>query len=564
MFQLFISLFERLGIFAIAFILIMRFNAFKKLISGKSSRYEIFFLSVIFGILGITATYMGVTIQNAIANSRLVWVILGGILGGPVVALAAGTIAGGHRFLIDMNGFTALPCGIGTVVGGVIGSMFYHRMKKRTFDPLASLFSMVIVEIIQMLLILLLARPFDAAVNLVKVIGLPMIFVNTLGLAVFIGLVASVSREQERAGAYHAQVALKIASETLPFLRSGLDFDSSSKIAQVILKMTDFDAVAITDNSKILVNRGAGECYHPPGTICLSSPTKSVLSSGKIAVAMSKSELGCIYEKCKFNSGIIVPLKKEDKTIGTMRLYRLKENNISHLDIELANGLAHLFSNQLELAEVENQRKLAKDAEIRALQSQIKPHFLFNAINAIISHIRTSPEFAAHLLVNLAEFLRKNINPENENILLSNEVEHCEAYLIIEMARFEDRIKFNCDVDCEAMNCKLPPLIIQPLVENAIKHGIIPKDEGGEITLEAYKENGILRIRVRDTGVGMSPEQLESMFSVNSKDVAGSGNSGIALKNINARLNALYGSEHTLSIHSELYKGTTVSFTIPQ
>lgn len=564
MFQLFISLFERLGIFAIAFIFIMRFNAFKKLITGKASRYELLFLSVVIGILGIAATYMGVTIQNAIANSRLVWVILGGILGGPVVGLSAGIIAGGHRFLIDIGGFTALPCSIGTVVGGFTGSMLYHRIKIRTFDPVAALFSVVIIEVIQMLLILLLAKPFDAAVNLVEVIGLPMIFVNSIGLAVFVELAASVSREQERIGAYHAQAALKIASETLPFLRSGLNFDSSSKIAQVILKMTDFDAVAITDDSKILVNKGAGECCHLPGTACLSLPTKTVLSSGDIMVARNKGELGCTHERCKLSSGIIVPLKKEDKTIGTMRLYRLKENSVSHLDIELANGLAHLFSTQLELAEIEIQRKLTKDAEIRALQSQIKPHFLFNTLNAIISYIRTSPEFAAHLLINLAEFLRRNINPENENVLLSAEIEHCEAYLIIEMARYEDKIRFNCEVDCETLNCKVPSLILQPLVENAIKHGIIPKDEGGEITISAHEGNGILSMYVRDTGVGISPEQLETLFSENSKNNTGSENSGIALKNINARLNALYGPEHTLNIHSELNKGTTVSFTIPQ
>jgi two-component system sensor histidine kinase LytS len=214
--QLLIHMLERLGLFAITLILLTRFAVVKKFLMGKASRYEKLALSVVFGVFGIAGTYMGVPVQNAIANSRVVGVVLGGILGGPLVGFSAGLIAGGHRFLIDVGGFTAVACGIATVVEGFAGSVLYHRIKRRRFDAPAALVTGIMVEVLQMLIILLLAKPFDAALALVKVIALPMIVVNALGLAVFVEMVSSVSREQERVGAEQAQTALKIALRTLP------------------------------------------------------------------------------------------------------------------------------------------------------------------------------------------------------------------------------------------------------------------------------------------------------------------------------------------------------------
>ncbi|MCL4492265.1 MAG: sensor histidine kinase [Nitrospirae bacterium] len=563
MIQLLMNLFERFGIFAMVFIFIMRFDSFKRLLTGKATRYEKLLLSFLFGVFGIAGTYMGVPVHNAIANSRVVGVALGGILGGPLVGLFAGFIAGSHRFLIGIGGFTAVACGVATVVEGFAGGVLYHKLKRKTFDPAAAFFAGVTVEVMQMLIILMLAKPFDAAFNLVKIIALPMIFVNSIGLALFVELISSVSKEQERVGAYQAQTALKIALRTLPFLRGGLNYNSASETTQIILQMTDLDAVAITDEYGILSHKGTEEDRHKPGGPLLTSATKKALASGNIEVPMTRHGIGCTNRNCRLGSAIIVPLKRWDKPLGALELYRLKEDGISALDMELANGLAHLFSNQLELAEVENQRKLVTDAEIRALQAQINPHFLFNAINTIISYIRINPGTASDLLVKLADFFRKNINPGTGNVPLAAELEHCKAYIAIEKARFEDRVKVQYDIDDKALPCKLPPLTLQPLVENALKHGILPKEDGGEIIIGAYRENGAMRVFVGDNGIGMPRPQLESLFSEKNPGIHPNG-SGIALKNVNARLTVLYGTKHALHIESEPDKGTTVSFTVPQ
>jgi two-component system, LytTR family, sensor histidine kinase LytS len=562
MFDLFLSLVERLGIFAIFFIFCMRLESVRRLITGTASRKEKIALAVFFGLTGIAGTYLGVPIQNAIANSRVVGVAIAGILGGPLVGFGAGLIAGGHRLLIDIGGFTAVACCVATMAEGVVGGLLYARIRKKTFDPIAALITGVAVEILQMLIILIIARPFDAALNLVSLIAVPMIVVNSIGLAIFVELMASVSREQERVAAFQAQTALKIALRTLPYLRNGLNSESASETSRIILEMTDLDAVAITDESRILAHKGVGEDHHRPGIEPMTAATKKAMIEGGVSIAGTRAEVGCSDTKCKLGSTIIVPLEMGGRRIGALKLYRIKENRISPLDIELANGLAHLFSNQLELAEVENQKKMLKDAEIKALQSQINPHFLFNAINTIVSHIRTSPETAAELLLKLADFFRRNISPAADNVTLEKELEHCEAYIGIEKARFEDRLKVTCEVETAAMGCKLPPLILQPLVENALKHGILPREFGGEVVISARRINGSVEVSVKDDGLGMEDEYIASLFS-DSHKMAGSNGRGIGLRNVNARLVAHYGKDSGLSVVSRPGAGTTVSFVIP-
>jgi two-component system, LytTR family, sensor histidine kinase LytS len=562
MFDLFISLIERLGIFAIIFIFCMRLESVKRLITGTASRKEKIALAVFFGVAGIAGTYLGVPIQNAIANSRVVGVAIAGILGGPLVGFGAGIIAGGHRLLIDIGGFTAVACCIATVAEGVVGGILYSRIRRKTFDPVAALVTGIAVEVLQMMIILLVARPFDSALNLVSLIAVPMIIANSIGLAIFVELMASVSREQERVAAFQAQTALKIALRTLPFLRNGLNRESALQTAGIILEMTDLDAVAITTDSTILAHKGVGEDHHKPGIELMTAATRKAMADGVVSVAETRAEVGCSNDKCRLGSTIIVPLEMGGSRIGALKLYRVNENRISPLDIELANGLAHLFSNQLELAEVENQKKMLKDAEIKALQAQINPHFLFNAINTIISHVRTSPETAAELLQKLAEFFRRNINPGAENVTLGKELEHCAAYIGIEKARFEDRLKVTCEVETAAMGCKLPPLILQPLVENALKHGILPQEFGGEVIISARRVNGSVEVSVTDDGLGMEEAYVSDLFT-DASGPAGSNGRSIGLSNVNARLIAHYGKESGLSVMSSPGTGTTVSFIIP-
>ncbi len=215
------------------------------------------------------------------------------------------------------------------------------------------------------------------------------------------------------------------------------------------------------------------------------------------------------------------------------------------------------------LLDSERNKKLRTEAEIKMLQAQINPHFLFNAITSILHYIRTDPEVASTLLVKLGDFFRKNIKPGGKAVPLAKELEHCEDYVAIERARFEERLVVRYDVDPAVLECQVPPMILQPLVENALNHGILPKEEGGEVVIGAHTENGSVRIFVKDDGVGMESGKQASLFQ-DVPETGGMQGARMALRNVNDRLTGIYGAGHGLAIESVPGQGTTVSFSIPR
>lgn len=560
--DLLIELVQRLSVFALVFLLMVRFPVFKRLLTGTATGYEKISLSLLFGCMGIVATYGGIGVEGAIVNLRSIPVALAGILGGPLVGFLAGVIAGAHRFFVDIGSLTAQACAIATVATGLFGGVVYHRLKRRTFDPLSALITGCSAEVVKMLIILVMIRPFDTALNIVSAISLPTIVVNGLGLALFIELVSSLFREQDRIGARRAQTALDIAFQTLPFLKSGLNETSAEKTARIILDRTNLDAVAISDVKHILAHVGAEKAHHTADAYFLTSAANQVLSTGTAVIAETLSDIGCHSTLCKLGSAVMVPLKKSEQIVGVLELYRLTERSITPLDVELAHGLAHLFSYQLEISEIELQKRLRAEAEVRALQAQINPHFLFNTITTIMGYVWTDPKTASDLLTKMADFFRKNIKPAKKSVSLAEELEHCDNYLCIEKARFEERIVVRYEVDEHILPCRIPPLTLQPIVENSIKHGLLAREEGGAITIRAHQDNEHVRIAIQDNGIGMTAEECRSLLD-QSEEHAKKGGLGIALKNINARLMALNGHGGGLQIESGPDAGTTVSFRIP-
>jgi two-component system, LytTR family, sensor histidine kinase LytS len=559
-----LDLFERLGILAVLFFLMMRFELFQRLLTGKvasAGNREKLFHSVYFGLAAIFATCCGFPAHGAIANLRTVPVALAGILGGPVVGLSAGVIAGVHRYFYDFGGLTSLSCAIATPLAGVVAGLLYRRLRRKTFVWLVAFFIGLVAESIKMALILLLARPQAAALDVVYSIGVPSVLANAFGVALLVELIASVTREQERAVAQQAQTTLNIAFRTLPYLRHGLNRESAAQAVHIIRELTGLDAVSFSSAQEVLAHEGLESGRQLAG-MALSLAARRAFETGAVVIASTPGEIGFACPQRQLGSAIVVPLTIREKSVGVLELYRQKKQGISKLDEELANGLAPLFSNQLELGEIELQRKLVADAEIKALQAQINPHFLFNAISTIISYTRTDPQTASFLLVKLADFFRKNISPTAARVPLSAELEHCEAYIAIEKARFEERLSMVYQIDAAVLCCDVPSLILQPLVENSVRHGIQPKEEGGVIQIGAQLFDGHLRISVRDNGVGMSQERIGTLLSPTASAHEGAG-LGLALRNVNGRLSAMYGKGSALTIESEPGVGTTISFCVP-
>ena len=559
-FELFITLIERFGLIVAGCFILMHFSAFRKIILKRANPGEKFLIALLFGGFGIVGTYIGVPILGGIANLRGMAVITAGLLGGPLVGMGAGLIAGGHRFML--GGFTALPCGLATSLEGLLaGLISIYLIKENKIDWNTAFAFGVIGESFHMLIVLLISKPFSDALALVEVISFPMIILNSIGAAIFIEIVNIVLREEEKAGAIQAQKALKIARKTIGYLRTGLNFQSAEETVRIIHKMTDVTAVAITDHNKILAYKGSGEDHHNVGKEEFTSATANAIQTGRYKIVNNKADIGCPVPDCPLHCGVIVPLKKKGNVVGTLKLYRGKGSRISQVDVELATGLAHLFSTQLELEEIQQQAQLLNRAEIKALQAQINPHFLFNALNTIVSFCRTDIEKARELLIHLGNFFRSTLKDGNKELVsLEKELENLRSYLIIEEARFGDRIKISYKLNHGNDKWYIPQFTLQPLVENAIKHGLSHNDNGGIITIETRKMNGNLQLIIEDNGIGISKENLEKILDAGRASQDGH---GIAITNINQRLKFIYGPEYQITIKSKKGSGTKIYLKIP-
>lgn len=552
------NLSSRVGIILILALFLSKIGLFRKLVSKENIDIkDKILLSIIFGIFGIIGTYTGIHLQGAIVNSRVIGVFVGGLLGGPLVGILSGIIAGGHRFLIDIGGFTAIACGISTLSEGVMAGLLKKKFESSPYRITFALISGAIAEVIQMIIILLVARPFSEALDLVKIIGIPMIVGNGIGIAAFIAITDSIFKEIENEAVYQAQLTLKIADRTLAYFRKGYNEDTARDTAKIIYDMSKIKAVAFTDTEKILAHVGIGEDHHLVGSTIQTNLTKEALLAKKYVVANTREEIGCNNSNCPLKSAIIVPIKEDDKVIGTLKLYKGQENSITKVDIELALGLAQMFSTQIELSKIDYQRELLSRSELKALQAQINPHFLFNAINTIVSLTRTQPDNARKLLIHLGNYFRTNLQQDIEVVDLYKEIEHINSYIEIEKARFGDKLDIIYDIP-ENIECKLPPLLLQPIVENAIKHGVLGKIEGGRVEIIARDNGKETKLVVKDDGVGISKEDLDSLFKENDNKES------IGLKNVNERLRNKYGKEYGLILESEINKGTTATMVIPK
>ncbi|HOO89975.1 MAG TPA: LytS/YhcK type 5TM receptor domain-containing protein [Syntrophales bacterium] len=545
-------LIHRFGLIIAGSFILMQIPAFRKIILNRANPMEKVFIVVLFGLCGIMGTYMGKTSLDAFANLRAMASITAGLLGGPLVGLGAGLISGVHRFFL--GGFTALPCGTATMIEGFTAGLLAVYLKLDKLDWKIGLAFGLVGESFHMALTLLMAQPFSAALPLVKSVAIPMILVNSAGIAVFIMIINTVLRVEEKTGALQAQKALDIATKTIGYLRTGLNTISATQTAHIIYGMTDFTAVAITDRFGTLACKGTSDDRHRANHETLTEETVAVIETGEYRIIGTKPD-------CPFSCGIIVPLKKLNDVVGTLKLYKEKRDRINQLDVELATGLAQLFSLQLELEEIQQQAQLLERAEIKALQAQINPHFLFNTLNTIASFCRTDVEKARELLIHLGNFFRSRVRYEQDGLVrLEEALNTLKSYLIIEEARFGNRIEISYNFHHHDNRWTIPQFTIQPLVENALKHGLSTCTEGGRIMIETQERNNTLMITIEDNGTGINPERLRRILDPSERPPD---SCGIALANINQRLVYLYGLPYALDIESKLGSGTRIRLKIP-
>jgi two-component system LytT family sensor kinase len=535
----------------IAFI-ISNLSVFKKIIQkDEFRRFDLMVLSITFAIFGIIGTYSGTDVNGAIANTRIIGIMAGGILCGPFVGIVSGIIAGLHRFTYDIGGITSVPCAITTILAGFLSAFIYKKCVK--FDKwFYGLMGGFIIESIEMLLILLISKPYYDALAIVKSIYFPMSFTNALGICMLILLIQKIFNEKEQIAAKQSQLALEIANKTLPYFRD-INNESLTTICSIIKESTGAAAVAITDTNIISAHVGMGSDHHISGESIQTDATKQVVKDGKMRILNSSKEIHCFCKYCPLKSAIIVPLMEGEEVIGTLKLYYAKENGISYINEKLAVGLSQLISTQFEMSKIGKLKDMAAKAEIKALQAQINPHFLFNALNTIVSFMRFNPNSARELIVNLSTYLRYNIEETSTFVDISKELEQVKAYVEIEKARFGDKLNIIYDID-NTLQIKIPSLIIQPLVENSIKHGILKGSGSGtvKIIVQKHKQNEA-KIIIEDDGTGIPQTIIDSLRNGNIKE------NKIGMSNVNNRLQYIYGKGLNIE---RLAVGTRISFIL--
>jgi two-component system LytT family sensor kinase len=341
------------------------------------------------------------------------------------------------------------------------------------------------------------------------------------------------------------QGAVHAATSLLPHLRRGLEAGSAAS-APHLRTLTGANAIAIADNERLLAFDGSGD-DHDHSLAALAGEARD----DRVRV---EPRLHCDHAGCPLRSAIVAPLIVQDRRIGALVACYDRPGRLRLEETRVVGEAAALVSAMVELSEMEAQGERLARAELRALRAQISPHFIYNALAAVASFIHSRPEEARELLTEFAEFIRYAFARQRAYVTVADELRYVEKYLRLEQARFGERLKVRVQVDPEVLQAVLPVLSLQPLVENAVRHGVERQPEGGLVAIEGIDLGNDVALRVSDSGDGIDPERARDAL-------AGAG-PGIGLGNVHGRLQSTFGEGYGLQVESGT--GTTVVMTLPK
>ena len=321
---------------------------------------------------------------------------------------------------------------------------------------------------------------------------------------------------------------LELLAATLPELRRGLSEAAARTLAYELFEKLGFGAVAVTDRQHVLAFVGAGADHHAAGDVPIR-PVFEALAAGRPLLAPLGIRVECGHAACPLGSAAVVPLRLTDGPAGAVVAYATDGSPLDQASVDLLERLGDQFSAQLQLSELAG-------ATTAALQAQMEPHFVFNALNTIASLVRTDPDRARSLVLAFADYVRSKLARAAEFVTLEEELRHVQSYLDLEQARCGEPLVVTVDVPPDALAVRLPPFLVQPLVENAVKHG--KADRPLRLIVRARVRRGRLRVTVRDDGRGIAREAIERVLEPGVSEGEGT---GLGLASVHHRLTAFYG-----------------------
>ncbi|MFD1361236.1 LytS/YhcK type 5TM receptor domain-containing protein [Lentibacillus salinarum] len=572
-----LTLFERLGLLLVIAFVLTRTSGFRSLLEREFSRKMTLVHACVFGLFGIAGTITGVVLEEGtaathafvltavddnqmIVSSSLVAIVIAGLLGGPVVGLGAGVIAGTHLFFLGGIGFLANSL-VNPLTGVLAGWTARFFSNERVISPMKALFIGVFPPVLHMHMLLIAEPDSVAMIDIVNTIGLPLVLSNSISIAIFTAMIGIVLREQEHEAAQATKQALAIAEEALPFLKKDSAREMAAGIADLLYDRLELAAVSVTSEREVLAHRGMGTDHHQEGDPIMTTLSLQAIASRQMQVAYSRAEIQCRHDNCPFEAAIMIPIMDEHDSAGLIKFYFQKAQHIRPVELVLAKGLGQLISNQLNTITTEKLKTHIRDAELRNLQAQINPHFLFNTLHLIAALFRKDPEKARRITVQLAHYMRFNIGLVSASLVpLEKEYQHVKAYIDIIQTRFSSRLKIHVSVPDALNGGSIPPSTIQPLVENSVRHGLKDVTDGGDVSVTITRQDQTVRVAVRDNGSGFPEDRLNIAGDTS---LTGQSNSGAGLYNVNQRLISLLGDGSQLFIRNLPDQGSEVYFTIP-
>jgi two-component system LytT family sensor kinase len=347
-----------------------------------------------------------------------------------------------------------------------------------------------------------------------------------------------------------AFAALHEASLAAPLLRDGLNPDSARKAARHLRALLAAPALAVVGDGELLAWDGVGR-HHTAQAV---AHTRDAIDAGRPWLVPGDT-IDCGDLECPVRSAVVVPLVVDGLVVGALTVYA---RQVSAGLVRAAGEVAHWVIAQLELAELDRSRTLLIEAELRALRAQISPHFVYNSLTAIASFVRTDPDQARELLLEFAELTRYSLRRHGEFSTLAEELHSVDRYLRLERARFGARLRVDLLIAPEVLPVAVPFLCLQPLVENAVRHGLGPKPTSGRITIRAEDAGSDCRISVEDDGVGMDPEQVRAQLA------GKGGGESLGLGNVDERLRAVFGDDSGLVVETAKGAGTKITIRVPK
>lgn len=505
-------------------------------------------------------------------NGSLVSAVTAGLLAGPEVGLSVGlwswlvvAAAGGSGLVPPGASLVAarlINDGLGACIGGLAGG-WVHLFRPAPRDLYLSGF---VVGALSHAVWISVAQWMSGAPFLedrgawiaVFQATVPGLLWDGLVVLLFLVILEDLRVQQERVGSREITRAFDIANRTLPYLRRGLTEESAGQIARLVDVLAEVGAVALSDGRRLLAHTGAGADHHRPGESPLDNACRRAMAAREAVLLRSAKEIGCQHAGCPLSSGVVTPLFHGEAVIGCVALYGVSGQPVSEEVQHLAVGLAQFFSRyQLELADLERQTEAAASAELKALQSQVHPHFLFNVLNALAALCEIDPEQAGRLTVRLGAFLRRCLRAAPPPLIpLREEMENVRSYLEIEQVRFGERLRVEESIEAEDLDLPVPSFGLQILAENAVLHGLSRKRGMGTLRLSVRRDGSRAWVRVVDDGAGIKREQLATLFSPTPERASG-------LLVLRERARRVYGPGFRLRVASCEGKGTAVVMCLP-